>query len=269
MKRLYITSVLVLAVAFVLVGATALAYQPQNAQTTASPQWKMDFYPNLDWAGYPVYTLFSPHLNYNWGTAAPGPNLPADNWTMRATLNNVYLYEGVYQFNILADDEFVFMIDDVIYMSTVDQGLSGKEVAFAVSVSQGYHTVRVDFREYTGAAYFLSSWSYQKTGAAPIPPSDRPLPAPLPPDSADSVQTKYGDFTPCIEQGLHQSKCFHSDGAWDSPNVGSIELEPAITIWGACEPADSDVVWTVDTTTDPMTTHTFRCSKTLAGWFPH
>ena len=265
MKRLVILSALLLVAALIAMGATTLA--APSVQTTPN-QWRMDFYPNLDWAGYPVYTQYSTHLNYNWGEGAPGPNMPSANWTMRATLTT-YFYGGQYQFQILADDEFVFMIDDIIYMNTIGQGLSGKTVVFSVPVSQGYHTVRVDFRQYAGPGYLLSSWAYLKPGYPTPPVPDRPLPAPLPPESATSVQTRYGDFTSCIAQGLHQAKCFHADGAWDSPNVGSIELEPPITIWGNCEPADSDVVWTVDTTTDPMITKEFRCSKTLAGWFPH
>jgi len=82
------------------------------------------------------------------------------------------------------------------------------------------------------------------------------------------VQSNFGDYTPCIQQNSHQSNCFHSDGAWNSPNVGSVQMEPKITIWGNCEPADKDVTWTVDQNSDPMKTHKFRCSKTLAGWFP-
>lgn len=258
-------TILLMAVLVAAIGATTLA--APEAQP-APNQWRMDFYPNTDWAGYPVYTQYSTHLNYNWDESAPGPNLPSSNWTMRATLTT-YFYGGQYQFHVLADDEFVFMVDDVIYMNTLGQGLSGKTIIFSIPISQGYHTVRVDFRQYTGPGYLLTSWAYLKPGH-PVPfPPERPLPAPLPPQSATSVQTQYGDFTPCIEQGLHQAKCFHSDGAWDSPNVGSIELEPPITIWGNCEPADSDVVWTVDTTTEPMVTKEFRCSKTLAGWFPH
>ena len=268
MKRtILFVAVFVALGALLLVGASTTAAPLPQADTENAYTWRMDFYPNPDWAGYPVYTQYSTHLNYNWGESAPGPNLPTANWSMRATLTT-YFYGGDYQFHILADDEFIFMIDNIAYMNTVGQGLSGKTVVFSVPVSQGYHDVRIDFRQFTGAAYLLTSWAYVKPGQ-PVPPTDRPLPAPYRPESATSVQTKYGDFTPCIEQGLHQSQCFHSDGAWDSPNMGSIELEPPITIWGNCEPADSDVVWTVDTTTDPMITKEFRCSKTLAGWFPH
>ncbi len=269
MKRfLLIATVVVVAALLIFAGATTLSAQSQIAQSSAAP-WQMSFYPNLDWSGYPVYTQYSSSLNYNWGDHAPGPNMPSANWSMRATMN-AYFYGGTYQFSILADDEFVFMIDNVAYMNTINAGLSGKKVIFSVPVSQGNHTVRVDYRQFTGPGYLYTSWDYVKPGdSTPVPPPDRPLPASLPPESAASVQTGYGDFTPCIQQGLHQAQCFHSDGAWNSPDRGSVQMEPQITVWGNCEPADSDVVWTVDATTDPMITKEFRCSKSLAGWFPH
>ena len=266
-RMILIPTVILVAALIILGGATSMSAQSAIQQTGAS--WQMNFYPNLDWAGYPVFTQYSSTLNYNWGSNAPGPNLPATNWSMRANLST-YFYGGTYQFSVLADDEFVFMIDNIIYMNTVNQGLSGKQVIFTVPVSEGYHTVQVDYLQFSGPGYLYTSWAYLKPdGGNPPPPPNRPLPAPLPPESAPSVQTKYGDFTPCIEQGLHQAACFHSDGAWDSPDQGSVQMEPQITIWGNCEPADSDVIWTVDTTTDPMITKEFRCSKSLAGWFPH
>ncbi len=268
MKRfLLITTVVVVAAVLIFAGATTLSAQTKTQQSAIN-NWQMSFHPNLNWEGHPVYTQYSNSLNYNWGGQSPAPNVAPSYWSLRATMD-AYFYGGTYQFSILADDEFVFFIDNVIYMDTVDQGLSGKKVIFTAPVSQGYHTLRIDYRQFTGPSYIYTEWAYIKPGggAPPLPPN-RPLPAPLPPESAPSVQTQYGDFTPCIEQGLHQAECFHSDGSWNSPNRGSVQMEPQITIWGNCEPADSDVVWTVDTTQDPMITKTFRCSKSLAGWFP-
>jgi len=269
MKRsLIITAVVVVAAMLIIAGATTISAQTQPQQSSANA-WQMSFYPNLNWEGYPVYTQYSNSLNFNWGGQSPAPNVPPTYWSVRSTIDT-YFYGGAYQFTILADDEFVFYLDNVIYMNTINQGLSGKQVIFSAPVSQGYHNIRIDYRQFTGPSYIYTEWAYSKPdGGTPVPPPDRPLPAPLPPESATSVQTRYGDFTPCIQQNLHQAECFHSDGAWNAPNRGSVQMEPQITIWGNCEPADSDVVWTVDTTTDPMITKEFRCSKSLAGWFPH
>jgi hypothetical protein len=269
MKRfLVVITVVAVAALLIFAGATTMSAAPQTNTTTA--QWQMNFYPGLDWSGYPVYTQYSNSLNYNWGTGSPAPNVPTSYWSMSATVT-AFFYGGQYQFTILADDEFILKVDNVTYMNTINQGLSGKTVVVTVPIAQGNHLVEIDFRQFTGPAYLYTSVTYVKPGPGyptptPPPPS-RPLPAPLPPASAPSVQTKYGDFTACIQQGLHQADCFHSDGAWNSPDVGSIKMEPKIEIWGNCEPADTDVTWTVDTNPDPMITKDFRCSKTLAGWF--
>jgi hypothetical protein len=82
------------------------------------------------------------------------------------------------------------------------------------------------------------------------------------PPSASSVVTKYGDYTPCLQQNIHQSNCFVSDGAWDSPNLGSIQMEPQITSWNIC------VADTTEMYTNPNgQPQSYNCSKTLAGWF--
>ena len=261
MKRLHLITIVIVVGLLVLVGATTLFAQSGN-------QWRMDFYPNLDWAGAPVYTQYSTNLNYDWGANSPGPNISAANWTMRAT-SNTFFYAGMYRFNILADDEVVLIIDNVVYLDTRGKGQTGKNQVVDIPMTQGNHNLEVDYRQYTGPGYLYVSWGYFKPGGGtPVPTPGKPLPAPLPPASATSVQTKYGDFTPCIQQNLQQANCFHSDGAWNSPNVGSIQMEPKITVWGNCEPADQDVTWTVDPNSDPIKTHQFRCSKTLAGWFP-
>ena len=82
------------------------------------------------------------------------------------------------------------------------------------------------------------------------------------PPSSSKVVTQYGDYTPCIQQNIHQSNCFVSDGAWDSPNLGSIQMEPQITSWNIC------VADTTETYTNPNgQPQSYNCSKTLAGWF--
>jgi hypothetical protein len=167
----------------------------------------------------------------------------------------------------------VLWVDNVIYLDTRGRGQSGKTLTLDLPMSEGWHALRVDFRQYTGTSFLFVSWVFVKpSGGGTIVPSPTPgvpLAYPIPPASAPSVKTQFGDYTPCIANGWHQSKCFVSDGAWNSPNVGSIEMEPQITIWGNCQPPDSDTTWTTNVNTNPPTTGTFRCSKTLAGWFPH
>jgi hypothetical protein len=80
------------------------------------------------------------------------------------------------------------------------------------------------------------------------------------------VQTQFGNYTPCIQQNIHQVNCFVSDGQWNSPNRGSIETEPQITLWRVCTP-DSWANFPVSC--DPnVPLQSYKCSKTAAGFFP-
>jgi len=182
---------------------------------------------------------------------------------------DAFFYAGLYNFTVTADDEAAFIMDGVTYLDTRGTGSSGKTFNFQVNMWQGNHHVEVLYREYTQVAYIYVNWVIAGGQPAPVPP---PPPTPPPsnncqPVSASSVVTKYGDYTPCIQQGLHQSKCFVSDGAWDSPNMGSIEMEPQIVIWGNCT---EGTVQNFPQSCDPnVPQKAYRCSKTWAGWFPN
>ena len=138
------------------------------------------------------------------------------------------------------------------------KGLSGKTIELDIPMTQAAHSVQVDYRELVQNAYITVNWTYTKPGTVvppvpgPTPTPSQPLPFPLPPQSATSVTTEFGDYTPCIQNGQHQSACYHDERRLElHPNMGSIQSEPQITVWGNCQPADSDTTWTTDPNTDP------------------
>ena len=117
------------------------------------------------------------------------------------------------------------------------------------------------YREFTVDAYIYLSWLFLNGGTPPPPPPPSSPYPPVPPSSS-KVVTQFGDYTPCIQQNIHQSNCFVSDGAWNSPNLGSIQMEPQITSWNVC------VADTTKTYTNPNgQPQSYNCSKTMAGWF--
>lgn len=243
--------------------AVALLLPARPATAQSGNQWRIDYYPNTEWSGAPVYTQFANLINFNWGAGSPGPGVPADNFTARMT-SNAYFYAGTYRFTILADDEVAVTVNGITVFDSRGAGLSGKSFVVDVPLGGGNSFVQADFREYTGSAYVSVDWQYLKDGTAPPPP---PPPPPNNP-SQSSVQTKYGDYTRCIQQNLHQSECFQSDGAWNSPNLGSIQMEPHIQIWQNCR--ENEIrSFVTDPNTNPPTEKDFKCSKTEAGWFPN
>ncbi len=261
MKRLLI----ILAVA-VLCAVPLAGNAPVTAQSGNT--WRADYFNNPDWAGSPVLTQFVPIVWFNWGFGSPGPMVPVDFFTARFT-TDAFFYAGTYRFDITADDDFALIVNGVTFLDTRNAGQSGKPFSVTIPFnSQGTQRVEVLFREFTQAAYIFVNWQYIKPdgGQQPPPPPPPPPPNNCGPQSASSVQTQFGDYTSCIQQGSHQVNCFQSNGAWNAPNRGSIETEPQITVWRNCT-ADE---WTsFQVSCDPeIPWQQFKCSKTEAGFFP-
>ena len=263
MKRLMFVALLALLGAALLVASGPTA--PVVAQSGNT--WTASYFNNPDWAYSPVLIQTVPFVSFNWGYGSPGPNVPVDNFTARFD-TSAFFYAGSYRFTTTADDEVVLVVDGVTYIDTRNAGQSGKTQTVVVPMTQGNHQLQVWYREYTGLAYISVNWQYIKPngGGGGTPPPPPPPPSSCSPQSATSVQTKYGDYTPCIQQNIHQKNCFQSDGAWDSPNMGSIEMEPQITVWGTCT-ADQTTQFRVSCDPD-IPLQNFKCSKTEAGWFP-
>ena len=251
MKRILLSAALVAVLLAALIGALPAGAQSGNT-------WRIDYFNNTNWAGSPVTTQWNSLIAFNWGFGSPSPAVPVDNFSARMT-TDAFFYAGTYQFTGVADDEIVVIVDGITHLDTRGRGLSGKPFTVNIAMWQGTHRVEVLYREFTQAAYVFVNWARLGSGVIPPPPSGvPPLPA-----SASSVQTQFGDYTPCLQQNIHQANCFVSDGAWDSPNLGSIQMEPQIASWNVC--AANTVSTFVNANHVPQE---FVCSRTLAGWFP-
>ncbi len=266
MRRILVVALLI---AVVLVPAISI----QNATAQSGNMWTAYYYANTDWSGAPVMTDTTAYVSYNWGTGSPGPNVPADNFTASYE-TDAFFYAGTYRFTMVADDEMSLIVGGVTYLDTRGQGQSGKTFTVDISFPTGatQHVI-VYYREYTNLAYISVGWAPVKgnpsvpTPAPPGPPAPNPTPSNCGPTSATSVTTEFGNYTPCIQQGLPQSACFQSNGAWNAPNMGSITSEPNIEVWGNCKP-DSVTSFTVSCDPD-VPQKSYKCSKTGAGWFPN
>jgi len=262
MKRILIIALLVI---MALLPLAAQAPTPAAAQS--GNVWTAWYWNNPDWAGTPVLSQQVPFIWFNWGFGSPGANVPVDNFSARFD-TTAFFYAGTYRFTITADDEFALLVNNVTFLDTRGAGRSGKTMVVDVPFVQGNANVSILYREFTQAAFITADWLYIKPGGGNPPPPPPPPPPPTQcfPPSASSVQTRFGDYTPCIQQGIHQVNCFQSDGAWNSPNQGSIQMEPQITIWGNCT---ADTTANFQVSCDPnVPMQPFNCSKTEAGWFP-
>lgn len=278
MKRKTLIAASVVGLVLLAVTITPLLAQSGNV-------WNVSYYANPNWSGTPAMGMTSSYIDFNWGTVPPGPGMPSTNWTATMTSSAYFYYTGTYVFQALADDEISVMVDNVTYINTIGAGMSGKTIQVAVPLNMGTHSLTVQYRQYTGTAYVYLNWAYAKPGGGYV---YNPLPVPMPvatpvavtpgatptpscdpawsctcPVQATSVTTEYGNYTTCIQQDLPQSDCFVSDGQWDSPNLGSIQMEPDIEVWGSCTPGALQCMQ-LQCNQAPVEA---VCSKTGAGWF--
>lgn len=266
MKRVVVATCIV---ALVVAAAIGIPAWTPNAQAQNGNIWQINYWSNPSWQGYSPFSQQVGILAFNWGTGAPMPGMPVDNFTATAT-TTAWFSAGTYQFSTQADDEVTLVINGVTWINTVNQGQSGKTQFVNVSLPDGWANIRVDYREFTGNAYLFVNWRMiggVQPGPTPTPvPNQGSVPAPgtVPVPSSSSVQTEFGDFTPCIQQNIHQKNCFVSNGAWNAPNAGSIGMEPQILIWGNCT-ADQVQNMQIFQNTPVQSA---ACSRTGAGWFP-
>ena len=257
MKSSLPRNLVLIAALFAVVVTLAVSGAPATAQSGNT--WRADYFNNANWSGAPVFTQSTGFVSFDWGYGSPSSSVPVDNFSARFT-TDAFFYTGPYNFSIVADDEFVMLMDGNILVDTRGRGQSGKPQNFSITMSQGTRRIEVLYREFTVAAYVFVNWSIGGAGQPPPAQTWPPLPA-----SQDTITTQFGDYTACRQQGIHQSNCFVSDGQWDSPNLGSIEMEPQIQSWVNCSPADVGQTFYVN---EQNPAKAYKCSKTLAGWFP-
>jgi hypothetical protein len=259
MKRMNFV-ILTLALCAAMIGLSGGLAYAQNGNV-----WHIEYYPNLDWSGAPVFTQDVTGLNLNWNSGSPGPGVPAENFTARMTTSASFT-PGVYRFSIVADDEVVFLVDGSAVLDTRSQGLVGQNQFIDVAMTAGTHQLEVDYRQFTQADYVSVGWGLLPGPlplAGPVTLPETGAAIPQAPSSATGVVTPFGDYSRCIAQGLHQSNCFVPN-AENSPNLGSIQMEPQIQIWANCTANQVTTFLTGPNDTPQQ----WVCSKTEAGWFP-
>jgi hypothetical protein len=243
-----------------LVGVVFAAVGTVTSQSTSF--WTAEYFNNTTRTPPASVVQTVGAVNFNWGLGSPAPGIPVDFFSARFTTTS-FFRAGLHTFSVLADDGFTLRVNNVPVMTTEAAPQPGKVISVQVNMVQGTSVITVDYFELTGQAFITVNWV--QVSGSPAPPVV--LPTAVPPGtlvpSATSVTTQFGNFTPCIQQNIHQSNCFTSTGAWDAPDLGSIQMEPQIVIWGNCTP-DAVVTQQVYVGQPAQLT---SCSKTGAGWY--
>ncbi len=127
------------------------------------PQWRGEYFDNVDLSGSPVLTRNDAAINFNWGRSAPAAGVPADKFSVRWTRTMAF-DAGTYRFRVLVDDGARVFVDGTQVIDAWTTG-SSREVTGDIALAAGYHTVRVDYFDAGGDAVMQLSW--EKLNAYP------------------------------------------------------------------------------------------------------
>jgi hypothetical protein len=133
------------------------------APLAQSDSWWADYFPNQTLSGSPVLSRFDDEIDFDWGEGSPGSGMPADDFSARWT-REAWFEDGTYRFTASSDDGLrVWVGEELVIDAWYDQQASW--MARDMYISQGIHTVRVEYYEHTGGAVVQVAWKRLHGGA--------------------------------------------------------------------------------------------------------
>jgi hypothetical protein len=121
----------------------------------AGGPWDAAYYANRDLSGAPALTRQDAALDFSWGWGSPDPTVPTDNFSTVWT-RAVEFGGGRYTFTTYSDDGVRLYVDDRPVTDSW-RPMRGYRSA-TVNLSEGTHTVRLEYFERTGVALVRLTW---------------------------------------------------------------------------------------------------------------
>lgn len=155
---------------------------PSSPLPVSTGSWTAQYYGNANLTGDPVAIITEAGPSHHWGSAAPFPSLPADNFSARWT-STQNLSGGTYNLSVAADDGVRVWVNGTL---TIDQwhAASGQTYNANLTLPAGPNYFQVEYYEGSGEA-FIDFNLTQTSGGAPAPTQ-----AP-PPTNASATITAY------------------------------------------------------------------------------
>jgi len=189
-------------------GFPSMPQEPQDQY-----QWYGAYWGNRHWWENAVFKRNEGNalpFVHDWGYDGPGYGLPADKFSTRFT-RNVYFGCGRYRFEIDADDYGELWLDPDANPPLLHLRGAGYQQC-EVDVPAGYHWVRVDHREESGAAHLRINWTLLDPCPTPTP-THTPTLTPTSTKTPTPTATRTPTPTACPNCGLADSPwpMFHHD----------------------------------------------------------
>ncbi|MBN1484598.1 MAG: hypothetical protein JXA37_07740 [Chloroflexia bacterium] len=129
--------------------------QTQYYPDPSFADWKGSYWSNMEMRGSPTLVRNDGSIDFNWGTGAPAPGLPADQFSVRWD-RELDFESGLYVFYAQGDNGLRVYLDGALL---IDGWYSnGQEVLAADRVLRGKHQLTVEYYENGGPAQVRFYW---------------------------------------------------------------------------------------------------------------
>jgi hypothetical protein len=140
------------------------------------PDWKGEYWANLEMAGTPVLVQNEGQIDFDWGLGSAAAGLPVDNWSARWT-RQLTLEAASYRFYIVVDDGARLWVDDRLILESWQDGAS-RELTVDYLWDGKSHQVRAEYYEHGGQAQMRLWWEKLGVPTATPAPTSAPTPGP-------------------------------------------------------------------------------------------
>ena len=126
-------------------------------------QWRGEYFANPNLLGVPTIVRDDAAPAADWGSGAPGPDLPGDLYSIRWT-RDLQFEEGIWQFSVAASGGVRIYVGDQLVLDSWEGGSADAERLNNAIVS-GQQTVIVEYFDPGGPAQLSVAW--ERIGPAP------------------------------------------------------------------------------------------------------
>ncbi len=177
-------STLSIGLMMLLLASLLLSVPTTSAQTPAP--WRGEYYNNTNLSGSPALVRMDAAINFDWGDNPPGSGVNSGYFSVRWT-TLAYFDAATYTFNVTTDDGTRLWVDDGLILDEWrDQ--AKKSFSATKALSQGYHSIRLEYYDAGEQALVIFNWSPAGAGPGPMPsPGQMPVPESIPGPGPDPV----------------------------------------------------------------------------------
>ena len=146
-KRILWRGTMAIALVCALTIGMPITAAPARDDTT----WHAQYFNNTDLSGTPALAREDAKIDFDWGIRSPGPQVRADDFSVRWTRTVQLEWSGNYRFYMSSDDGMRVWVDNILL---IDQWFDRQDAWTTADIylAEGNHAIKVEYYEHIGAA---------------------------------------------------------------------------------------------------------------------